>query len=82
MFTRTLAISFLALGLLSPVVASAQPSFTCDNKDQADYRDCNSDGTTSGAAALSAPTSDFSAIANDPDRRIDEKNDNSGSSQN
>jgi hypothetical protein len=60
MLTRTIAVSILALGLLSPVVASAQGSNTqCDEvtNHHADYGDCSDKTYNNGSAALSAGTS-------------------------
>lgn len=61
MFTRTIAASVLALGLLSPIVASAQgmsaePNYACsqDTNQHADYGDCNVKTGTSGSAAFAA----------------------------
>lgn len=57
MFTRTIAASILALGLLTPVVASAQSFNTpCDevNNRRADYGDCSVKTYDSGSAAFSA----------------------------
>jgi hypothetical protein len=83
MLTRTLAASFLALGLLSPVASYAAPADTiCNSDDQADYRDCNYDGLTRGSAGFSTQSNEFGTVSNDFDRRVDEKNDNSGSRRN
>jgi hypothetical protein len=58
MFTRTLAASVLALGLLSPVVASAQSDYACSqvNNQRADYGDCDAVTTNVASAALAAPS--------------------------
>ena len=58
MFTRTLAASVLALGLLSPVMASAQPNYNCsqDTNQRADYGDCDVVKTSNGSVALAAPS--------------------------
>jgi hypothetical protein len=83
MLTRTLAASFLAIGLLSPVASyAAQPDTFCNNDDQADYRDCNYDGNTRGTAGLSTQSTDYGSVSNDVNRRMDEKNDSSGSRRN
>ena len=82
MFTRTIAASILALGVFAPVIASAQaasPSIICDNKDQADYQDCNYNGSRSESQGFSAQTYKSTVQEYGADRRLDEKNDNSGS---
>jgi hypothetical protein len=64
MFTRTIAASVLALGLLVPVIAStqsmaAEPNYACsqDTNQRADYGDCDVKSTNNGSAAFSAATS-------------------------
>jgi hypothetical protein len=83
MLTRTLAASFLAIGLLSPMAAyAASPDVICDNKDQADYKDCNYNGTESNSQGFSAPSTNYGPVIDDLDRRSQEKNDNSGNGRN